>query len=135
MYMMGLSNQHASTVPMILNIATGSITPQFYIMCNEDLFATVSADTSHLPEFHTPTWSPSMFGDIGYLDLEQEQEDATIATTNDDSTLRQQQLTNDMMQAFEREHPPQQALAPLPPVPLAPLRTPTPVPTPTPTSY
>jgi hypothetical protein len=37
---MGLSQQHASEVPLVLNIGTGSITTQFHVVF-DDLFTTV----------------------------------------------------------------------------------------------
>jgi hypothetical protein len=36
----GLSQQHASEVPLVLNLGTGSITTQFHVVFN-DLFTTV----------------------------------------------------------------------------------------------
>jgi hypothetical protein len=37
---LGLSQQHASEVPLVLNLGTGSITTQFHVVC-DDLFTTV----------------------------------------------------------------------------------------------
>ena len=61
MFYMGLSPNHASSVPLILNPATGSITPQFHVVF-DDWFATVPSDEHALPEFNSPTWS-KLFGE------------------------------------------------------------------------
>jgi hypothetical protein len=37
---MGLSQQHASEVPLVINLRTGSITTQFHVVF-DDLFTTV----------------------------------------------------------------------------------------------
>ena len=39
---MGFSHQHSSEVPLVLNLATGSITPQYHVVF-DDLFSTVSS--------------------------------------------------------------------------------------------
>jgi len=58
---MGLSPQHASTVPLVLNPETGSITPQFHVVF-DDWFATVASEDGALPDFNSPEWS-RLFGE------------------------------------------------------------------------
>jgi hypothetical protein len=49
---MGLSRQHASEVPHVLNISTGSITTQYHVVF-DDVFTTVSSvDRDHEPPNH-----------------------------------------------------------------------------------
>jgi hypothetical protein len=49
---MGISIQHSSEVPMVLNLTTGSITAQFHAVL-DDLFSTVSSvDREHEPPDH-----------------------------------------------------------------------------------
>jgi hypothetical protein len=49
---MGLSRQHASEVPRVLNLSTGSITTQYHVVF-DDLFTTVSSvDRDHAPPDH-----------------------------------------------------------------------------------
>jgi hypothetical protein len=48
----GLSDQHATSVPLVLNLETGSITPQFHVVF-DDWFATVASDPAELPDFNT----------------------------------------------------------------------------------
>jgi hypothetical protein len=61
---MGLSPNHASTVPLVLNPDTGYITAQFHVVF-DDWFATVSSDSDKLPDFQSPEWS-QLFGDSVY---------------------------------------------------------------------
>jgi len=58
---MGLSPQHASTVPLVLNPETGSITPQFHVVF-DDWFATVALEDGALPDFNSPERS-RLFGE------------------------------------------------------------------------
>ena len=61
MVYMGRSPTHASSVPLVLNPATGSIIPQFHVVF-DDWFATVPSDEAELPDFTSPTWS-KIFGE------------------------------------------------------------------------
>ena len=61
---MGLSPDHASTVPLVLNLDTGVITPQFHVVFN-DWFTTVATSVDDLPDFNSAAWS-KMFGDSEY---------------------------------------------------------------------
>ena len=58
---MGLSRQHASTIPLVLNIDTGYITPQFHVVF-DDWFATVATTVDSLPDFNSDAWT-RLFGD------------------------------------------------------------------------
>ena len=40
-FFVGFSNQHSSNVPLILNLQTGSISPQFHVVF-DDKFSTVN---------------------------------------------------------------------------------------------
>ena len=46
---MGASPMHSSTVGLIRNLQTGSVTPQFHCVY-DDFFETVSADPTNIPE-------------------------------------------------------------------------------------
>ena len=61
---MGLSPKYASSVPFVLNPATGSITAQFHVVF-DDWFATITADANQLPDFNSDEWA-KMFGDSTY---------------------------------------------------------------------
>jgi transposase InsO family protein len=58
---MGLSPLHASTVPTVLNLDTGAITPQFQVMF-DDWFSTVTSTISEIPNFTEDVWQ-KMFGE------------------------------------------------------------------------
>ena len=58
---MGMSQKHATTVPMVLNLQTGTITPQYHVIF-DDWFATVATYATKAIDFTTPTWS-TLFGD------------------------------------------------------------------------
>jgi hypothetical protein len=58
---LGRADKYASSVYLVLNIATGSITPQYHVVL-DDWFATVSASATTLPDFGTDAWQ-RLFGD------------------------------------------------------------------------
>jgi hypothetical protein len=58
---MGLSPRHASSVPLVLNLDTGSITPQFHVVL-DNWFATIATDIKDLPDFSSESWA-SLFGE------------------------------------------------------------------------
>ena len=60
----GMSPKHASSVPLVLNPFTGTITAQFHVVF-DDWFATVSATPGQLPDFNSDDWA-KMFGDSAY---------------------------------------------------------------------
>jgi hypothetical protein len=61
---MGLSPKHASSVPLVLNPATGSLSAQFHAVF-DDWFATISATVDQLPDLNSDEWA-KMFGDSAY---------------------------------------------------------------------
>ena len=59
---LGWSPLHASTVPLILNLSTGHVSPQFHVVF-DDWFSTVSTeDKAPLDDIHDDVWS-KMFND------------------------------------------------------------------------
>ena len=61
---MGLSPKHASSVPLVLNPTTGSLTAQFHAVF-DDWFATVGASADQLPDLNSDEWA-KMFGESTY---------------------------------------------------------------------
>ena len=61
---MGHSPKHASTVPLVLNPASGAITTTFHIIF-DDWFATVTSTMDLLPDFNSAEWN-KMFGESTY---------------------------------------------------------------------
>ena len=78
---MGTSELHASSVPLVLNTATGAITPQFHVVF-DDWFATVSATSKDLPNFSSKEWI-KLFGDSVYQYITDENQEEEI-TNHDD---------------------------------------------------
>ena len=58
---LGKSNSHASNVPLVLNPATGSITPQFHVAFDDWFATTVNTTVHDLPDFNSPDWT-NLFG-------------------------------------------------------------------------
>ena len=52
---MGLSPYHASTVPLVLNLDTGAITPQFHVVF-DDWFTTVPTSVDDLTCMVQDVW-------------------------------------------------------------------------------
>ena len=61
---MGISSKHASSVPLVLNPSTGTMTPQYHVVF-DDWFATVSSTADQLPDFNSDEWA-KMFGNSAY---------------------------------------------------------------------
>ena len=87
---MGLSPDHASTVPLVLNLDTGAITPQFHVFF-DDWFTTVTTSVDDLPVFNSTAWS-KMSGDSEYQfirDQDDTQVDPEDFMTSEAITIRQ----------------------------------------------
>jgi hypothetical protein len=61
---LGFSKNHATSVPLVLNPATGNITPQWNV-CFDDYFTTIASSTDDLPDFQATEWR-DMFGTSTY---------------------------------------------------------------------
>ena len=63
---LGQSLKHASMVPLVLNLATGAITPQFHIVLYGWFASTVcSTIAGSLPDFSSNAWM-KLFGYYAY---------------------------------------------------------------------
>jgi len=78
---MGLSPQHASTVPLVLNPETGSITPHFHVVF-DDWFATVASEDGALPDFNSPEWSRLFVGSTFQFPFDESKVDGSIDPTD-----------------------------------------------------
>ena len=86
---MGTSPSHASTVPLVLNISTGALTPQFHVVF-DDWFATVSSYSDDPPDFTAKEWQ-KMFGDSKFQYItDEESEDDNIHNEDITKLLAQQ---------------------------------------------
>ena len=100
---MGVSHKHASSVPLVLSVSTGAITPQYHVVF-DDWFATVSSDHENLPDFSSDEWK-KMFGDSTYQyitdDLEETEETHDLI-----DSLRSQFKADRITDALDKENPP-----------------------------
>jgi hypothetical protein len=60
----GISPQHTSTIPRVLNPRTRAITTPYHVVF-DDWFATVGSDPAELPDFKSDEWN-KLFGDSEY---------------------------------------------------------------------
>ena len=84
---MGLSPKHASTVPLVLNVQSGYITPQFHVVF-DDWFSTIATAINQLPDFNSPLWA-QLFGNSIYqypFDDEDEDTDQLIVDSTGNPT-------------------------------------------------
>jgi len=118
---LGRAPQYASTVHLILNLDSGSITPQFHVVL-DDWFATVSVDIDTLPDFNSDAWLKT-FGNSIY---QYEFEDADLDTVQELSseledavgTANAESAKDRVLDAMDRIKP----TAPLAPMPNRPSR-------------
>jgi hypothetical protein len=99
---MGVSTEHASSVPIVLRVSTGSITPQFHVVF-DDWFATVAATAAELPDFASDEWY-KMFGNSTYqyvLDSSEEEQ----SPTDSEEAIAHDQNSSDISQLQEAYQP------------------------------
>ena len=105
--LMGLSNRHASLVPLVLNPDTGYITPQFHVVF-DDWFSTIAMTYEQLPDFFTDTWY-KLFGDSSYqyIDLDNDDAPNIEAPTTTDEAAQQSytQRESDVAHAIGTHRP------------------------------
>ena len=114
---MGLSPNHASSVPLVLNPSTGAITPQFHVVF-DDWFETIATDPTNLPDFQSPEWS-RLFGDSTFQFLPDDDDDTggnheaptTVDTAAATTNLQHQQQ---IFRSMESTAPTQPLPGPLP---------------------
>ena len=88
----GVSAMHASSVPLVLNISTGSITPQFHIVF-DDWFATVPSSGTDTPDFSSPAWN-KMFGESRYQYILDDESNDNTHTDEHDTLLSNQRAAS-----------------------------------------
>ena len=116
---LGRSLKHASTVPLVLNLDTGAITPQFHVVF-DDWFATVSSTIGSLPDFTSDAWM-KLFGDSAYQYVPHESiEDAVLDPSDATNSTRHSIRQDHVAASFENSVTTQvRPLPVLPPVPLS----------------
>ena len=84
--LIGSSNQHATTVPLVLNPSTGYITPQFHVVF-DDWFSTIATSVEDVPDFTSAEWD-KLFGESRYQYTEDETEENMESPTATDEVHR-----------------------------------------------
>ena len=114
---MGVSNNHASSVPLVLNSGSGAITPQFHIVF-DDWFATVVGTSSDMPNFASKEWS-EMFGNSTYQYVVDDEQDDTTGSDSQETmehVKRSDDITNSQDQVYRpqplRLHEPPSTMQP-----------------------
>ena len=77
---MGTSLLHSSSVPLVLNPFTGSITPQFHVVF-DDWFGSVAVSPDDLPNFNSDEWT-KMFGDSSFQFLPDDDDEPSPDTSD-----------------------------------------------------
>ena len=130
---MGLSSKHSTMSPLVLNPASGAITPQFHVVF-DDWFATIATSVHSLPDFNSSAWA-RMFGESQFQFSDDESDD----TPPDDAKLpplildHRERVANAMDNHLQGPLPPVSTpsntakVAPTPSAELLPRRPPTPL--------
>ena len=79
----GLSKRHSSKAPLVLNLESGYITPQFHVV-HDDFFATVSSTPDLIPNFNSDVWKHLFGSATHYLS-----EDLDLESPNDQEIIEQ----------------------------------------------
>ena len=81
---MGTSPLHSSSVPLVLNPATGAITLQFHIIF-DDWFVSVAVSPEDLPDFNLDEWT-KLFRDSTFQFLPDDDDDPSPDTSDTDAS-------------------------------------------------
>ena len=104
----GVAPTYASTVPLVLNPSTGSITPQFHVVF-DDNFSTVNGDPRQLPDYNSDEWY-KLFGESTFQYVIDDNDDFNLHDLNDElegaiSSNREAVARDRVLDAFERARP------------------------------
>jgi hypothetical protein len=130
------SDRRLSTVPLVLNLESGYITPQFHVT-SDDWFATVVADPSKFPDFESPEWS-ELFGESSYFYVPTDEDDEVEIVLGPTAAELEQEARLEATDTLHRPvvplpvTPPPTAPAAPPASPSPPPAAPSPPPTPPP---
>ena len=113
----GLSKRHSSKAPLVLNLESGYISPQFHVV-HDDFFATVSSTPDLIPDFNSDVWKHLFGSATHYLS-----EDLDADTPDDNDNLEQMraQRRQEVIAAQLDWKRPTQSV-PVPPLPTTQLR-------------
>ena len=98
---MGMSESHSSSVPLVLNLTTGAITPQFHVVF-DDWFATVASPTGSLPDFNSDEWKQLFDVAQQHIPTEEDDDPDVQVVSAEENAQREAQRVHD---AFARQAP------------------------------
>jgi hypothetical protein len=122
---LGMSDQHLSMAPLVLNLESGAITPQFHVTL-DDWFATVVADPSKFPDFDSPDWH-ALFSESAYQYIPSDGDDEVQEVPPPTDAEQARETRQDQLDALFRPAVPLD-VPPPPTIPTAPPTPPAPVP-------
>ena len=102
--MVGLSDKHASTTPLVLNPSTGSITTKFHVVF-DDWFATVSSDPNDFPPFGSTPWNDLFGSNSEYHSPDDDDEQGGAGLIDSTPPQHVQRHLQDVSATFERLQP------------------------------
>ena len=106
----GLSKKHSSKAPLVLNLETGFISPQFHVV-HDDYFATVSSSSDTIPDFTSDVWR-NLFGSAThYLSEDLDNESPSQEDTVEE--IKVQRRSEDIATRFDTRNP--ATVLPVPP--------------------
>jgi hypothetical protein len=128
----GLSRTHASTAPLVLNLNTLYISPQFHCVF-DSWFSTVIADSDRAPDLDNPIWD-RLFGESHFQYFFDDYEPPPLGDEWSDDYLERQAFDRqgDTIRAAQDSRAPVGPLAVAPPLSTVPPRIPPLVANPTP---
>ena len=121
---MGLSPQHATSVPLLLNPESGAITAQFHVVF-DNWFSTIATKVDDLPDFHSDEWS-RMFGDSTFVFPYDDEDLQRMIDEADAPSPRQATQRAQVDDAFDTHAPPAPLAIPPTPTSSPPSATPNP---------
>ena len=79
---MGLIPKHSSTVPLVLNLGTGAITPQYHVVFDDE-FTTIGTNEDSMPDLNSDLWA-KLFGDSSFQFVFDDESEVHIADLPDE---------------------------------------------------
>ena len=109
--LIGLSDKHPSSAPLVLNPHTGTITTKFHVIY-DDWFATVATRIDELPPFHESPWADLFGTSEAHYDDELDNSDPQEMAPPE----RVQRHMSRVADTYDRNQPPMPLDIPPPPV-------------------
>ena len=110
----GLSQRHSSKAPLVLNLESGYISPQFHVV-HDDFFATVTSSPDSIPNFNSEVWR-NLFGSATHYLSDDDYN--YEAPNNIEEQVQRNRRRENIAARFDAKRP--AAQLPVPPPPMSP---------------